>query len=93
MNITQRLKQYERQMVFLRWGGAAEYGKINYVGDNFIEFEVLDIESMEYTETIMINAQIILEVILNGSDIARILAEYSSTLPDATKNVFQIDEH
>jgi len=85
MNIIQRLKQYERQMVFLRWGGSAEYGKINYVGSDFIEFQVLDLDTMEYTELIMINSQIILEVILEGSDISRILAEYSGSLPSVNR--------
>ncbi len=85
MNLIQRLKQYERQMVFLRWGASAEYGKINYVGADFIEFQVLDLDSMEYTEMIVINAQIILEVILEGSDISRIISEYSGTLPSAQR--------
>jgi len=86
MNLIQRLKQYERQVVFLRWGGSAEYGKINYVGSDFIEFQVLDLDSMEYTEMVIINYQIILEVILEGSDISRILAEYSGTLPSAPRD-------
>ena len=87
MNITQRLKQYERQLVFLRWGSSAEYGKINYVGSDFVEFEILDIDDMEYTDVVVINAQIILEVILKGSDISRVLAEYSSNLPDAKRDL------
>ncbi len=91
MNITQRLKQYERQMVFLRWGGSAEYGKINYVGTDFVEFEVLDLDSMEYSETVVINTQILLEVIIKGSDISRILAEYSSTLPDASRDPVEFE--
>lgn len=86
MNITQKLKQFERSLVFIRWGGSAEYGKINYVGSDFVEFEVLDVETMEYTETVIMNSQLILEVIVKGSDISRILAEYSCTLPDAEKN-------
>lgn len=85
MNLIQRLKQYERQVVFLRWGASAEYGKINYVGGDFIEFQILDLDNMEYTELVIINAQIILEVILEGSDISRIIAEYSGSLPSAQK--------
>ena len=65
MNITQRLKQYERQMVFLRWGGSAEYGKINYVGEDFVEFEVLDVDTMEYIEKVLINSHFLVEVIIN----------------------------
>ena len=39
---------------------------------------------MEYIETVMINAHFLIEAIIQGSDISRILAEYSCTLPDAT---------
>ena len=74
-------------MVFLRWGSSAEYGKINYVGSDFVEFEVLDIDSMEYSDLIIINSQIILEVILKGSDISRVLAEFSGSLPDAKRDL------
>lgn len=80
ITIVQKLKQFERQVVFLRWGSSSEYGKIKYVGYDFVEFQVLDPDEMEYTETILINPQIILEMVVGGTDISRIIAEYSSKL-------------
>ena len=87
MLLIQKLKQFERQVVYLRWGASSEYGKIKYVGADFIEFEVLDVETLEYVETVVINSQIILEVIIGGSDISRILAEYSGNLPPAARDL------
>lgn len=81
MRLIQKLKQFERQYMFLRWATAEEYGKLKYVGQDFIEFEVIDVDTMEYTETILINNQLILEVVIGGADISRIIAEVSSKLP------------
>jgi hypothetical protein len=38
---------------------------------------------MEYRETVMINSQLVLEVVFGGADVNRIVAEISSSLPDA----------
>ena len=76
------MKVFEHQYVFLRWATGAEYGKINYVGEDYIEFNILDVDNMEYRETVMINSQLILEVIFGGPDISRIVAEISSMLPE-----------
>lgn len=81
MRLIQKLKQFERQYVFIRWATAEEYGKIKYVGSDFIEFEVINVETMDYVETVLINNQLILEVIIGGADISRIIAEVSSQLP------------
>ena len=81
MRLVNKLKQFERQIVFLRWADNSAYGKLKYVGSDFIEFEVLDTDEMEYVETILINSQLILEVVCRSSDIARIIAEFSSRLP------------
>lgn len=81
MRLIQKLKQFERQYVFIRWATAEEYGKLKYVGSDFIEFEVINVETMEYVETILINNQLILEVMVGGADISRIIAEVSSQLP------------
>lgn len=86
MRLIQKLKMFERQFVFMRWATAEEYGKIKYVGSDFVEFEVINIDTMEYTETVLINNQLILEVILGGSDIARIIAEFSSQLPTSSND-------
>lgn len=85
MRLIQKLKQFERQYMFLRWATAEEYGRLKYVGHDFIEFEIIDVDSMEYTETVIINSQLILEVIIGGADIARIVAEVSSKLPSVNK--------
>ena len=80
MKLINRMKIFEQQYVFLRWATGAEYGKVVYVGEDYIEFNILDVDSMEYRETVMINSQLILEVIYGGSDISRIVAEISSQL-------------
>ena len=82
MKLINRMKVFEQQYVFLRWATGAEYGKIAYVGEDYIEFNILDVDSMEYRETVMINSQLVLEVIFGGADISRIVAEISSMLPD-----------
>ena len=83
MKLLNRLKIFEQKYVFLRWATGAEYGKITYVGDDYIEFNVIDIDSMEYRETTIINSALILEVVFGGPDISRIVAEISSMLPDS----------
>lgn len=86
MRLIQKLKQFERQYMFLRWATAEEYGKLKYVGSDFVEFDVINIETMEYVETILINTQLILEVMIGGADISRIVAEVSSQLPTKNKD-------
>ena len=80
MRILNRLKVFEHKYVFLRWATGAEYGKITYVGDDYIEFNIIDIDTMEFRETTIINASLILEVVFGGADISRIVAEISSML-------------
>ncbi len=75
MRMIQKLKSLEKAVVFLRWATDAQFGKIKYVGEDFIEFDVLDTDSMEYTETVLINSQLILEAIVSGYEVARIIAE------------------
>ena len=80
MKLINRLKVFEQKYVFLRWATGAEYGKIAYVGDDFVEFNIIDVDTMEYRETVVINSQLILEAVFGGSDISRIIAEISSML-------------
>ena len=82
MKLINRMKMFEQQYVFLRWATGAEYGKITFVGDDYIEFNIIDVDTMEYRETVVINSQLILEAVFGGSDISRIVAEISSMLPD-----------
>ncbi len=86
MLLVSKLKMFERQMVFMKWGNSEGYGRINYVGHDFLEFEIFDTDILEYTDKILINSQLILEVVIKGSDIARILAEYSASLPEHKKD-------
>ena len=48
MRMIQKLKLFEQTVVFLRWATDAQFGKILYVGEDFIEFLALDPETMEY---------------------------------------------
>lgn len=80
MRLINRLKSFEQKYVFLRWATGAEYGKITYVGEDYVEFNIIDVDTMEYRETVMINSQLILEAVFGGSDISRIIAEISSML-------------
>ena len=82
MRLIDRMKVFEQQYVFLRWATGAEYGKVKYVGDDYIEFNILDVDSMEYRETVIINSQLILEAIYGGPDISRIVAEISSMISE-----------
>ena len=83
MRLINRLKIFEQKYVFLRWATGAEYGKITYVGDDYVEFNIIDIDTMEYRETTIINSGLILEAIFGGPDIAIFFSEISSMLPDS----------
>lgn len=86
MHLADKLKLFERQLVFMKWGASEGYGRINYVGADFLEFEIFDTDELEYTDKLLINVQLVLEVVIKGSDIARILAEYSASLPAHNKD-------
>lgn len=81
MRLIEKLKEYEQQYMFIRWATGGEYGKLVYTGDDFVELAVIDIETMEYSETVLIHSPLILEVAIGGADLARILAEVSSKIP------------
>lgn len=80
MKLVEKLKEFENQYLFIRWATGGEYGKLIYAGDDFIEFSVIDVDTMAFRETILIYAPLILEVSIGGSDIARIVAEVSSQM-------------
>jgi hypothetical protein len=80
MRLIQKLKGYENRYVYMKWASGGEYGKIKYVGEDFVEFDIVDVDSMSYQETVLIYAPLILEVSIGGSDISRIVAEISSQL-------------
>ena len=91
MKLTEKLKQFERSIVFMNWGTTAEYGKILYVGSDFVEFEVLNIDTMEYNDKVIINSQLILEVVYFSTDISRIAMEYASRLPSQKTNESELN--
>lgn len=80
MKLQEKLKEYENQYLFLRWATGGEYGKLMYVGEDFVEFNIIDVDTMSYRETALIYAPLILEVLIGGADVARILAEVSSKM-------------
>lgn len=80
MKLQEKLKEYENQYLFLRWVTGGEYGKLMYVGEDFVEFNIIDVDTMSYRETALIYAPLILEVSIGGADVARILAEVSSKM-------------
>ncbi len=80
MRMLERLKDLEHQYMFMRWVSGNEYGKLEFVGDDFIEFKVIDVDSMEYRETLIINSQLVLEIAIGGADVSRVVAEMSSQL-------------
>ncbi len=80
MKMLERLKELEKQYMFMRWVSGNEYGKLEFVGDDFIEFSIIDIDTMEYRETLLINSQLVLEVAIGGADVSRVVAEISSQL-------------
>lgn len=80
MKLVEKLKEYENQYLFIRWATGGEYGKLIYAGEDFIEFNIIDVDTMNYRETMLIYAPLILEVSIGGADIARIIAEVSSKM-------------
>ncbi|MBE7709003.1 MAG: hypothetical protein E7Z93_01000 [Cyanobacteria bacterium SIG32] len=82
MRLIEKLKELENNYMFIRWATGGEYGKLVYAGDDFVEFNIVDVDTMEYSETILIHAPLILEVCIGGADVARILAEVSSKITE-----------
>jgi len=80
MKFIDKLREFENQYIFMRWATGAEYGKLISVGEDFIEFNIIDADTMSYRETILIYAPLVLEVSVGGADIARIVAEVSSRM-------------
>ena len=80
MRLVQKLKQFENHYMFIKWATGGEYGKLIYAGDDFIEFNIVDLETMEYSETVFIQSPLILEVSTGGADVARVIAEVSAQI-------------
>ena len=80
MRLVEKLKEYENQYMFIKWATGGEFGKLIYAGEDFIEFNVIDVDTMDYSETVLIHAPLILEVAIGGADVQRIVAEVSSKI-------------
>ena len=80
MKFAEKLKELEGQYMFLKYAGGSEYGKLVCVEEDFFQFDIFDITTMEYSETLYSNPRLVLEVMTGGSDIQRIVAEVSSRL-------------
>lgn len=80
MLLVNKLKQFEQQIVFLKWTSASEFVKIKYVGHDFIEFDIINADTLEYEETILLNPDLILEVITSSIEIGRVIAGLSQKL-------------
>lgn len=80
MKLLEKLKEYENQYMFIKWATGGEYGKLIYSGEDFIEFNIINVDTMEYAETTLIHGPLILEVSIGGPDVQRIVAEVSSKL-------------
>ena len=80
MLLVQKLKQFERQIVFLKWESASEFVKIKYIGEDFLEIEIINPETLEYEETVLLNPDLILEVVISGTEIGRLVAELSNRI-------------
>ena len=80
MKLVEKLKEFENQYMFIKWATGSEYGKLTFAGEDFIEFDVINVDTMEYSETILIQSALILEVAIGGADVQRIVAEISSKL-------------
>lgn len=83
MLLIQKLKSLEKQIIFIRWIDGEEYGKLQYVGNDYIEFTVINSDH-EYDETLLLRPNTITEIIYGGTEINKIIAEVSSklTIPD-----------
>lgn len=80
MKLIDKLREFENQYMYMKWATGSEYGKLMSVGDDYVEFDIINIDTMEYSETVLIYAPLILEVAVGGADVARVLAEISSKI-------------
>ena len=80
MRLVEKLKEYENQYMFIKWATGGEYGKLIYAGEDFIEFNVINVDTMDYAETVLIHSPLILEVAIGAADVQRIVAEVSSKI-------------
>lgn len=76
MRLVEKLKEFENQYMFIKWATGGEYGKLIFAGEDFIEFNVIDVDTMEYSETVLIHAPLILEVAIGGADVKELWQKF-----------------
>ncbi len=81
MYLSEKLKSLESKIVFMTWDTSAEYGKIKFVGHDYVEFDVIDRESLDYSKSILINPNMILEIVMGSTEVNRLIAAVSCKLP------------
>ncbi len=94
MYLSEKLKSLESKIVFMTWDTSAEYGKIKFVGHDYLEFEVIDRESFDYSKSVLINPNMILEIVMGSTEVNRLIAAVSCKLPscnDKTVNAHNQD--
>ena len=84
MRLIERLKKLEGHYMFIKWVGGCEYAKLVSVAVDFYEFNIIDIETMECKETIMIRPNLLMEVTYGGADVQRVLAEMCCNISNGT---------
>jgi len=84
MLLVQKLKQFERKIVFLKWASASEFVKVKYVGKDFLEVDIINPDTLEYEETVLLNPDLILEVVISGTEIGRVVAGLSNKIEIGT---------
>jgi len=80
MLLVEKLKQFEHKIIFLKWASASEFVKVKYIGKDFMEVDIINPETLEYEETVLLNPDLILEVVISGTEIGRLVAELSSKI-------------
>ena len=86
MRLLNRLKLLEGQYMFIKWVGCCEYAKLVSASIDFYEFDIIDIESMEYKETIIIRPNMLMEITFGGADVQRVLAEMCCNISSISGN-------
>jgi hypothetical protein len=80
MLLVEKLKQFERQIIFLKWASGSEFVKVKYIGKDFLEIDIINPDTLEYEETVLLNPDLILEVVISGTEIGRLVAELSNKM-------------
>jgi len=86
MNLIQKLKSFERKIVFMKWDETEEYGRIKYVGQDFIEFQIIDRDDLDYHEVVLVNPNLVVEVVIASPELDRVVVEVCSNLPSVESN-------